>query len=196
MKLRPEEITSILRERIENFDTESNLAEVGAVLQVGDGIEGLVHISEMSTQHVDSPDQVVTPGEELWVKIIDLDLARRRISLSIKQAAEGGELAEEYREHFEVDEHGNWASGDSDAEREAAWSEYYGEDGPPPDEAEGGGEVVAEGGGDVVAAPAGGAGAGAAVGQRWGGQRGDRAALRGGLRHGAALAFPVRLRGH
>src|SRR5919204_482923 len=38
MKLRPEEITSILRERIENFDTESNLAEVGNVLQVGDGI--------------------------------------------------------------------------------------------------------------------------------------------------------------
>jgi F-type H+/Na+-transporting ATPase subunit alpha len=38
VKLRPEEITSILRERIENFDTESNLAEVGAVLQVGDGI--------------------------------------------------------------------------------------------------------------------------------------------------------------
>ena len=38
MKLRPEEITSILRERIENFDTESNLAEDGAVLQVGDGI--------------------------------------------------------------------------------------------------------------------------------------------------------------
>ena len=40
---------------------------------------------------------------KLWVKIIDLDLARRRISLSIKQAAEGGELAAEYREHFEVD---------------------------------------------------------------------------------------------
>ena len=38
MKLRPEEITSILRERIENFDAESNLAEVGNVLQVGDGI--------------------------------------------------------------------------------------------------------------------------------------------------------------
>ncbi len=38
MKLRPEEITSILRDRIENFDAESNLAEVGNVLQVGDGI--------------------------------------------------------------------------------------------------------------------------------------------------------------
>src|SRR6266576_1739942 len=38
MKLRPEEITSILRERIEKFDVETDLAEVGAVLQVGDGI--------------------------------------------------------------------------------------------------------------------------------------------------------------
>jgi small subunit ribosomal protein S1 len=106
----------------------TKLVQFGAFVQVGDGIEGLVHISEMSTQHVDSPDQVVTPGEELWVKIIDLDLARRRISLSIKQAAEGGELAEEYREHFEVDEHGNWTAGDTDAEREAAWSEYYGDE--------------------------------------------------------------------
>ena len=38
MKLRPEEITSILKERIEHFDVETNLAEVGSVLQVGDGI--------------------------------------------------------------------------------------------------------------------------------------------------------------
>jgi F-type H+/Na+-transporting ATPase subunit alpha len=38
MNLRPEEITSILRERIEHFDVESNLAEVGTVLQLGDGI--------------------------------------------------------------------------------------------------------------------------------------------------------------
>ncbi|CAN5471009.1 hypothetical protein BH23ACT3_BH23ACT3_18920 [soil metagenome] len=99
--------------------------QFGAFVQVGDGIEGLVHISEMSAHHVDSPEQVVTPGEELWVKIIDLDLARRRISLSIKQAAEGGELAEEYREHFAVDEHGNWTAGNPD-EVEAAWAEYAG----------------------------------------------------------------------
>ena len=38
MKLRPEEITSILRQRIEEFDVDTNLAEVGAVLQLGDGI--------------------------------------------------------------------------------------------------------------------------------------------------------------
>jgi small subunit ribosomal protein S1 len=121
----------------------TKLVPFGAFVQVGDGIEGLVHISEMSAHHVESPEQVVTPGEELWVKIIDLDLARRRISLSIKQAAEGGELAEEYRQHFEVDEHGNYAAVD-DAEREAAWAEYFeggeppeGErpEGPPPDDA-------------------------------------------------------------
>jgi small subunit ribosomal protein S1 len=135
----------------------TKLVQFGAFVQVGDGIEGLVHISEMSTHHVDSPDQVVTPGEELWVKIIDLDLARRRISLSIKQAAEGGELAEEYREHFEVDEHGNWMAGDTDAEREAAWSEYYGGEEAAGDEATGveaaGAAEPAEGGGEEPTAP-------------------------------------------
>ena len=107
----------------------TKLVPFGGFVQVGDGIEGLVHISEMSAHHVESPEQVVTPGEELWVKIIDLDLARRRISLSIKQAAEGGELAEEYREHFGIDEQGNYTVTD-DAEREAAWAEYFEELGP------------------------------------------------------------------
>ena len=113
----------------------TKLVPFGGFVQVGEGIEGLVHISEMSTQHVDAPEQVVTPGEELWVKIIDLDVPRRRISLSIKQAAEGGELAEEYRKHFEVDEHGNWTTGADDASRESTWAEYYGEtDGEAPTE--------------------------------------------------------------
>ncbi|MDQ1466512.1 MAG: small subunit ribosomal protein, partial [Actinomycetota bacterium] len=80
-------------------------------VQVGEGIEGLVHISEMAEEHVEAPEQVVTPGEELWVKIIDIDLDRRRISLSIKQAAEGGEVAAEYREFYgehAYDEQGNY----------------------------------------------------------------------------------------
>ncbi len=71
----------------------TKLVPFGAFVQVGDGIEGLVHISEMAIHHVEAPEQVVTPGEELWVKIIDIDLDRRRISLSIKQAAEGGVVA-------------------------------------------------------------------------------------------------------
>jgi small subunit ribosomal protein S1 len=83
----------------------------GAFVQVGDGIEGLVHISEMAVHHVEAPEQVVTPGEELWVKIIDIDLDRRRISLSIKQAAEGGVVAAEYQDQFgehAYDEQGNY----------------------------------------------------------------------------------------
>ncbi|MXY03302.1 MAG: 30S ribosomal protein S1 [Acidimicrobiales bacterium] len=118
----------------------TKLVPFGAFVQVGDGIEGLVHISEMSAHHVELPEQVVTPGEELWVKIIDLDLQRRRISLSIKQAAEGGVVAEEYREAFgdhAYDEEGNFigefsyetpAEGE-ESEAERAWREYYEEHG-------------------------------------------------------------------
>jgi len=106
----------------------TKLVPFGSFVQVGDGIEGLVHISEMSAHHVDLPEQVVTPGEELWVKIIDLDLQRRRISLSIKQAAEGGEVAEEYREHFgehAYDAEGNYIGPEYDASGyEEAWEQY------------------------------------------------------------------------
>ncbi|MCL4159327.1 UNVERIFIED_CONTAM: hypothetical protein GTU68_053163 [Idotea baltica] len=111
----------------------TKLVPFGAFIQVGDGIEGLVHISEMSAHHVDLPEQVVTPGEELWVKIIDLDLQRRRISLSIKQAAEGGIVAAEYQEHFgehAYDSEGNYVGGpdwdpDAPSEGQDAWEEYY-----------------------------------------------------------------------
>ena len=109
----------------------TKLVPFGSFVQVGDGIEGLVHISEMSAHHVDLPEQVVTPGEELWVKIIDLDLQRRRISLSIKQAAEGGVVAAEYQEHFgdhAYDTEGNFIGGES-TEAQEAWAEYYAEQG-------------------------------------------------------------------
>jgi small subunit ribosomal protein S1 len=56
---------------------------------VADGIEGLVHISELSAKHVELAEQVVSVGDEVFVKVIDIDLERRRISLSLKQANEG-----------------------------------------------------------------------------------------------------------
>jgi small subunit ribosomal protein S1 len=112
----------------------TKLVPFGAFVQVGDGIEGLVHISEMAAHHVDLPEQVVTPGEELWVKIIDIDLQRRRISLSIKQAAEGGVVAEEYQEAFgehAYDEQGNYIGSydyttefTPESESQAAWAEF------------------------------------------------------------------------
>jgi len=114
----------------------TKLVPFGSFVQVGEGIEGLVHISEMSAHHVDLPEQVVTTGEELWVKIIDLDLGRRRISLSIKQAAEGGVVAAEYQEAFgehAYDEQGNYIGEYPTSEEEVdyteetrrAWREYY-----------------------------------------------------------------------
>ncbi len=109
----------------------TKLVPFGAFVQVGEGIEGLVHISEMASHHVDLPEQVVNPGEELWVKIIDIELNRRRISLSIKQAAEGGEVAAEYREAFgehAYDDQGNYIGADytgfePETEAQAAWAD-------------------------------------------------------------------------
>jgi small subunit ribosomal protein S1 len=104
---------------------------------------------------------VVTPGEELWVKIIDIDLQRRRISLSIKQAAEGGEVSEEYREAFgehAYDAEGNYvgpfefaeAEFTPETEAQAAWADYVAEHGT----AEGAPDPTAVDPAGIEAAPA------------------------------------------
>jgi len=67
----------------------TKLVPFGAFVRVADGIEGLVHISELSNKHVELAEQVVSVNDEVFVKIIDIDLDRRRISLSLKQANEG-----------------------------------------------------------------------------------------------------------
>jgi len=73
----------------------TKLVPFGAFVRVEEGIEGLVHISELAERHVELPEQVVSVGDDILVKVIDIDLERRRISLSLKQANEtgvGGEL--------------------------------------------------------------------------------------------------------
>jgi len=81
----------------------TKLVPFGAFVRVDEGIEGLVHISELAERHVEIPEQVVNVGEELLVKVIDIDLERRRISLSLKQANENGVQAEE---HFDPAQYG------------------------------------------------------------------------------------------
>ena len=73
----------------------TKLVPFGAFVRVDEGIEGLVHISELAERHVEIPEQVVQVGDDIFVKVIDIDLERRRISLSLKQANEGtvGEAA-------------------------------------------------------------------------------------------------------
>ena len=66
----------------------TKLVPFGAFVDLGDGIEGLVHISEMANKHVDQPSQVTHVGDTVQVKVMEIDLDRRRISLSMKSAAE------------------------------------------------------------------------------------------------------------
>src|SRR5437870_849437 len=67
----------------------TKLVPFGAFVRVAQGIEGLVHISELSNTHVESPESVVNVGDQVQVKVIDVDVPRRRISLSMRQVAEG-----------------------------------------------------------------------------------------------------------
>src|SRR5437016_7752531 len=69
----------------------TKLVPFGAFVRVGEGIEGLVHISELSNEHVDSPEQVVQVGDQVRVKVVDVDVPRRRISLSIKRVVDQAE---------------------------------------------------------------------------------------------------------
>ncbi|TEX50637.1 MAG: 30S ribosomal protein S1 [Actinomycetales bacterium mxb001] len=69
----------------------TKLVPFGAFVRVEEGIEGLVHISELAERHVEIPEQIVQVGDEIFVKVIDIDLERRRISLSLKQANESGD---------------------------------------------------------------------------------------------------------
>ena len=68
--------------------TVTKLVPFGAFVELGDGIEGLVHISEMASRRVDVPSQVSNVGDPVQVKVMDIDMDRRRISLSMKAAAE------------------------------------------------------------------------------------------------------------
>lgn len=60
--------------------------EFGAFVKLEDGVEGLVHISQLADHHVEDPADVVKPGDEVKVKIVNLDAGARRIGLSMKAA--------------------------------------------------------------------------------------------------------------
>jgi small subunit ribosomal protein S1 len=91
----------------------TKLVPFGAFVRVDEGIEGLVHISELAERHVEIPEQVVQVGDDVMVKVIDIDLDRRRISLSLKQANEGFTVDSEfdptqYGMAAEYDDQGNY----------------------------------------------------------------------------------------
>ena len=57
----------------------------GAFVEILDGVEGLVHISELAQHHVENPREIIQPGDQVRVKILEIDSERRRLSLSIKR---------------------------------------------------------------------------------------------------------------
>jgi small subunit ribosomal protein S1 len=78
----------VLNEYKEGDVVEGKVTKIvafGAFVQILPGVEGLVHISELAQHHVESPAEVVRPGDELQVKILEVDDSRRRLSLSVKR---------------------------------------------------------------------------------------------------------------
>ena len=63
-----------------------NITSFGAFAKLEEGVEGLIHISELDERHVDNPEEIVSVGEELELKVISLDTEERRIGLSLKEA--------------------------------------------------------------------------------------------------------------
>ena len=83
----------------------TKLVPFGAFVEIAPGVEGLVHISELAWEHIEFPEEVLSVGDEIEAKIIDIDLSRRRISLSIKQLTGPGEAAgyQEYQAEPDIE---------------------------------------------------------------------------------------------
>jgi len=71
--------------------TVTKVVTFGAFVEILDGVEGLVHISELAQHHVENPREIIQPGDNVRVKILEIDSERRRLSLSVKRV-EGQEL--------------------------------------------------------------------------------------------------------
>jgi len=69
----------------------TKLVSFGAFVEVAEGVEGLIHISELAEHHVETPDEIVRSGDEVDARIIDVDARRRRLSLSLRPKREDRE---------------------------------------------------------------------------------------------------------
>jgi small subunit ribosomal protein S1 len=63
----------------------TKVVSFGAFVEIMEGVEGLVHISELAQHHVENPREIVDPGDTVKVKILEIDNDRRRLSLSLKR---------------------------------------------------------------------------------------------------------------
>jgi small subunit ribosomal protein S1 len=108
----------------------------GAFVEILDGVEGLVHISELAGHHVESPREIVHPGDEIRVKILEIDSERRRLSLSAKRVE--GQILPLPRPDAPASETAEFGAEDppeTAAAAESAEPEAYASDTPAPEAA-------------------------------------------------------------
>jgi small subunit ribosomal protein S1 len=121
-----------------NDELEGKVTKVvtfGAFVEILDGVEGLVHISELAPHHIENPREIVEQGDQVKVRILEIDSERRRLSLSIKRV-EGQNLP---LRQLEPEEGAAEGAGDLDDVPELQLSEdvFTGDAVPPPPPAEG-----------------------------------------------------------
>ncbi len=138
----------------------TKLVSFGTFVQIQEGIEGLVHISELADHHVEKPEEIVSVGDEIEVKVIEIDADRRRLSLSIKRLHEDVEADGEEEAAGEEDAE---AAAEAAAPEAAEPEEEYVEadslglsddvfpDGPPEASADTEAEAEAEADGEAAA---------------------------------------------
>ncbi|MEH7189037.1 30S ribosomal protein S1 [Bacillus toyonensis] len=75
------------------------LVTFGAFVEILPGVEGLVHVSQIANRHVKNPNEVLDMGQEVKVKVLEVHVAEKRISLSIKEALEENNVTEDYSKY-------------------------------------------------------------------------------------------------
>ncbi|MCF6093522.1 30S ribosomal protein S1 [Microaerobacter geothermalis] len=82
--------------------TVKRLVSFGAFVEIAPGVEGLVHISQIANRHIGTPGEVLKEGQEVEAKIIDMNLAEKRISLSIKEVEQekAAKVVEKHKEEY------------------------------------------------------------------------------------------------
>ena len=126
---------------IESFDVDdvvegkvTKVVTFGAFVEIHAGVEGLVHISELATHHVENPREVVSQGDEVSVRIIEIDADRRRLSLSLKRVSDQGGSYED-GDAGEYDDSDHWDEVESGEYEEAdSYDDQPAEDGGDTDE--------------------------------------------------------------
>jgi small subunit ribosomal protein S1 len=91
--------------------TVRRLVSFGAFVELFPGVEGLVHISQISNKHIATPSEALTVGQQVKVKVLDINVADQRISLSIRELLEEDDKAD-YREYQQKEESSGFSLGD------------------------------------------------------------------------------------